>query len=88
VYFLSHRGVLSEYRWDSGRGWSGGSGCTNCIDRAGFQVAEGSTVLYALQDPSTKALRVGFVSPGNPGTVVEAVSTNSGASWVLAPLPT
>lgn len=58
---------------------------------AGFTAAADgrSEVLYAEQDPEngSSILRVGFVSTGAPGTLTEAVTTDLGATWVLAPLP-
>ena len=46
----------------------------------------GSQVLYAMEDPTTKTVRVGFVSAGSPGTLSEAVRTSGGA-WSVASLP-
>ena len=46
----------------------------------------GSQVLYAMEDPTSKTIRVGFVSTGSPGTLSEAVRTSGGA-WSVASLP-
>ena len=46
----------------------------------------GSQVLYAMENPNNKTVRIGFVSAGSPGTVSEAVSTSGGA-WSVATLP-
>jgi len=89
VYFLSPSRTLREYKWTAGVGGRYGSGtqCPECIDNMGYSVTTGSDYLYALENPSTNVLRVGFVSPGVPGTLCEAVKVNDASPWQLAPLP-
>ncbi|GLB45023.1 hypothetical protein LshimejAT787_1901010 [Lyophyllum shimeji] len=90
VYFLSSSNRLREYKWTATVGGRYGSGtqCPECIDNMGYTVATGSNQwLYALENPTTNVLRVGFVSPGIPGTIVEAVKVNDASPWQLAPLP-
>lgn len=88
VFFFSPDHKLREYRYTSTGGWRGGSGCPGCIDKAGFAVTPGSNILYALEHPTnTGLLRVGFESPGAPGTLSEAVTTDEGSSWQLASFP-
>lgn len=67
VFFLSTDRVLSEYRYSSPTGWRGGDACLWCITHSGFQVAEGSDVLYALESPTDNTIRVGCQSwiPGH-----------------------
>lgn len=75
MYFLSPDYILSEYRWDIATGWAGGNGCADCIDRAGFQVPgyaygeEQCALCDHWHDPSTDVRRVGFLSPGVPGSL-------------------
>jgi len=87
VYFLGPDRSLKEYKWTASVGGRYGNACPECIDHTGFTVAAGSNWLYALENPSSNVLRVGFVSPGAPGTLSEAVKINDGAAWQFAPLP-
>ncbi|KAF8054324.1 hypothetical protein FPV67DRAFT_1460906 [Lyophyllum atratum] len=87
VYFLSPDRILKEYKWTAGVGGRYGNNCAECIDHMGFSVTAGRDFLYALENPTTNVLRVGFVSPGVPGTLVEAVKVNDASPWQLAPLP-
>jgi len=77
--------VLSEYIWTNAVGWSGGSSCAECLTSSGFVAAAGSEVLYAMGNPATAELRVGFISAGAPGTISEAGHT-VGGEWQLAQL--
>ncbi|KAF8063197.1 hypothetical protein FPV67DRAFT_1505488 [Lyophyllum atratum] len=87
VFFLAPNRTLSEWRFTVPAGGRSGDACPGCIVHSGFAVAEGSDVLYALEEPISKGLRVGFVSPGAPGTLTEAVSADDGATWQLATMP-
>ncbi|KAF8057466.1 hypothetical protein FPV67DRAFT_1527535 [Lyophyllum atratum] len=87
VFFLAPNRTLSEWRFTVPAGGRSGDACPGCIVHSGFTVAEGSGVLYALEEPISKGLRVGFVSPGAPGTLTEAVSADDGATWQLATMP-
>lgn len=90
IYYLDKNRVLSEKRFTSADGWrpTASKRCPGCIQSAGFTVAEGSDALYAVQhSTNANVLRVGFVSTGAPGTLTEAVTTDFGVTWVLAPLP-
>ncbi|KAF8896007.1 hypothetical protein BD779DRAFT_1782262 [Infundibulicybe gibba] len=88
VYFFSPSNVLSEWIWANGIGWRGGPSCTECLTTLGIAVVPGSKVLYAMGNPSTQSLRVGFESAGFPGTLAEADKAGTaGSTWQLAPLP-
>lgn len=84
VFFFSTMGILNEYIWDGLR-WNGGTNCDQCINKGNFTGAGTGEVLYAMQDPSTKLLRVGFVSVDSPSTITEAVRA-SGGNWGTFPL--
>ena len=83
VYFLSPANVLSEYIWNAG--WQGGPSCTQCLTASNFVAAAGSQILYAMGNPDTAELRVGFVSAGAPTTLTEAVH-DVGGEWQLGQL--
>ncbi|KAJ7072930.1 hypothetical protein C8F01DRAFT_1105742 [Mycena amicta] len=78
VYFFSPAKVLSEYIWQGG--WNGGPSCTFCITTSGF-AASNTATLYAMVN-SAAQIRVGFVSAGVPGTIVEA-GMKPGGTWSL-----
>ncbi|KAJ7235339.1 hypothetical protein C8J57DRAFT_1530769 [Mycena rebaudengoi] len=83
VYFFSPAKVLSEYVWVSFQGWNGGPSCTICVTRSGFAAAS-TGLLYAIVN-SAGQIKVGFVSAGVPGTIVEA-GIKPGGSWALSSL--
>jgi hypothetical protein len=88
VYFFSPANTLSEYIWQNGIGWQGGSTCTKCVDVFKFAVVPGSTALYAVSSgnaTSTAATRVGFINAGSPTTLTEAI-WNPSTNWFLAGL--
>ncbi|KAJ7816654.1 hypothetical protein B0H13DRAFT_2380255 [Mycena leptocephala] len=88
VYFFSPANTLSEYIWQNGIGWQGGSTCTKCVDVFKFAVVSGSTALYAVSSgnaTSTAATRVGFINAGSPTTLTEAI-WNPSTNWFLAGL--
>ncbi|KAJ6492985.1 hypothetical protein C8R45DRAFT_988547 [Mycena sanguinolenta] len=84
VYFFSPAMVLSEYVWVNTQGaWNGGPTCTICVTSSGFSAASIET-LYAMVN-SAGQIRVGFVSAGVPGTLVEA-GVQTGGNWGVTSL--
>ncbi|KAJ7072934.1 hypothetical protein C8F01DRAFT_1105751 [Mycena amicta] len=81
VYFFSPAKILSEYIWQNG--WNGGPSCTSCITTSGFG-ASSTALLYAMGN-SAGQIRVGFVSAGVPGSIVEA-GFKPGGIWSLSSL--
>ncbi|KAF8896005.1 hypothetical protein BD779DRAFT_1667882 [Infundibulicybe gibba] len=88
VYFFSPSDILSEYIWATGIGWRGGPSCTECLTTSKIAVIPGSKVLYAMGNPLTRSLRVGFESTRFLGTLTEAdKSGDLGSTWKVFPLP-
>ncbi|KAF8872309.1 hypothetical protein BD779DRAFT_1679797 [Infundibulicybe gibba] len=89
IYFFSPSNILSEYIWMAAVGhFRGGPSCADCLTAAGLAVVPGSKVLYAMQNPSTGSLRVGFVSAGFPSTLAEADRAGApNSTWQVAALP-
>jgi len=89
VFFFSKDYILSEWIWTSDLGTRGGDACPECITHNGFAVVPGSQALYAMINPSAPAskVRVGFISPGSPGTITEATLNGNTNKWSLSVLP-
>jgi len=87
VFFISPTLVLSEWVFLSNAGWFAGINCPICITNSGFVVESGTAMLlYVLDDATTGAIRVGFISAGDPGTLSEASNPGTGI-WKAAILP-
>ncbi|KAE9404320.1 hypothetical protein BT96DRAFT_916886 [Gymnopus androsaceus JB14] len=84
VFFLSPANVLSEYYWTNARGFRGGPSCSECLTAQGF-VASSTKLLYAMGDPVTAAIRLGFVSAGAPNGLSEAEFT-AATGWTVGQL--
>ncbi|KAJ7896831.1 hypothetical protein B0H13DRAFT_1884895 [Mycena leptocephala] len=75
LYFLSRSNVLSEYIYpatiaQNTGGFMGGASCTACLTMQGIVTSSTSPVLYAMANPAFNQFRVGFVSAGQPTTIM------------------
>ena len=86
VFYFAPDNLLSEFSWTPSTGLQSGSGCTSCVQQAGFFGVNGSQVLYAYENSPAGTVRVGFISAGSPQTLSEAVQSPN-AAWSLTTLP-
>ncbi|KAF5343928.1 hypothetical protein D9758_012126 [Tetrapyrgos nigripes] len=89
LYYLSKTLVLSELIWTPATNIRFGANCADCLTQYGFQVEPSSVQsLYAMINPSslTSYVRVGFISPGSPNTISEAILNKNTNKWTLSTL--